>query len=145
MTLRLSTVVVSVLIAGLIGWIGCGSRGGPSRPRVMEDGYVYVRNDTSEILGVRYFNDEMRETVEVEVPARAEQMNVSQVKLEGASKVTFSISRPIIHEDTGEQVSQRFEVEVEIDGNQTIWIKEISGGTRGATLFDCEIITTQET
>ena len=139
MTLRLSTLVVSVLIAGLVGWIGCGSSGGPSRPRVMEDGYVYVRNETSETLDVQYLNDGTGETVEVEVPAHAQQTNVSQIKLEGGSKMVFLIFTGVAG------VTSRFDVEVEIDGNQTIWIKEISGGTRGGTLFDYEIITTPET
>jgi len=43
----------------------------------MEEGWVYVRNATGIIIEVSYFNEKMRETVETEVPAHAQQENVS--------------------------------------------------------------------
>jgi len=135
MTLRIG-VLGTVLIAVAM-FVGCGSDGGPSRPRVMEDGYVYMRNDTSETFAVEYSNDETRETVETEVPAFAQQENVSQVKLEGGSTVEFVIAWA---------GGGRYHVEVEIDGNRTIWIKEFSTqGSRGAVVFDYDVIATPET
>ena len=134
MTLR--TGMFGTVLVALAAFVGCGSDGGPSRPRMMESGYVYIRNDSSETLEVEYLNDETRETVGTEVPAFAQQTNVSQVKLEGGSEVTFLITRV----DGG-----RYEVEVEIDGNRTVWIKEISTqGSRGGSVFDYVIIATPE-
>jgi len=53
--------------------------------------------------------------------------------------VEFLIS--ISLQDAGRGVLQTFGVEVRIDGDQTIWIKEISTqGARGAGFFEYEII-----
>jgi len=113
--------ILIVLLIVLFLFIGCGGDDGPmkSNTGTKKDGRVYVRNDTNRIIGVRYYNEELGQTFETEVPAYAKQEDVSQAVIEGGTKVKFHIEPRV-------SGSQEFEVEITIDDSRTIWIQKIS-------------------
>ena len=110
-----STLIVLFLV------LGCGGDDGPTKSgnSAEKDGRVYLRNDTSRVINVDYFNEELGETIETVVPAYVVKEDVSQAVIKGGTKVKFHLEPRV-------SGSQEFEVEITIDDSRTIWIQKIS-------------------
>ena len=110
-----STLIVLFLV------LGCGGDDGPTKSgnSAEKDGRVYLRNDTSRVINVDYFNEELGETIETVVPAYVVKEDVSQAVIKGGTKVTFHLEPEV-------SGSQEFEVEITIDDSRTIWIQKIA-------------------
>ena len=117
---RDSGVLGLVLIIFLL-LSGCGGDDGPTKSGngMKKDGRVYLRNDTSRIIDVEYFNEELGETFETVVPANVVKEDISQAVIKGGTKVKFHLEPRV-------SGSQEFEVEITIDDSRTIWIQKIS-------------------
>lgn len=120
-------VLGAVLLMMLVMFIGCGGDDGPTKTSGGDkDGRVYMRNDTDRTIEVSYLNED-GQVITTEVPPNAVNADVSQTVLDGGSNVKFTVAPVTTGEDSGGRGgSQEFDVEVEIDGSRTIWVKKIS-------------------
>jgi len=103
-----------VLAFGMSLMMGCG---GGSTKYTPADGRIYLWNDTSSPLQVKYLNSELGE-IETEVdPGQTE--DVSQALLEGGTKVILEVTSSAYIM----QILKR--IEVSIDGNVTVRITKV--------------------
>jgi len=120
-------VLGAILLMMLVVFVGCGGDDGPTKVSGgNKDGRVYLRNDTDRTIKVSYLNKD-GQLITTEVAGNVVQADVSKVVLEGGSTVEFTVDPVTTGEDSGGRgASQKFEVDVKIDGNRTIWIQKIS-------------------
>ena len=117
---KLSGFVVSALVVGLVGWVGCGEDAPTAKKTASyEDGRIFLSNRTDIDLEVTYTHEDLGR---IKTPVGAQETKeVSQAILEGGSSVTLEvlIFNPV------ENVNKTERVDVEVDGNITVVIRTI--------------------
>jgi len=127
---------------GIFGWMllcNCGGGGTSTKSQQAEDGRVFLQNDTSALLHIKCYSDEIGE-VNVDVPV-GEKLDVSQTVLTAGSKVTLKIESegsPEAHYEGGLHHRSYQTVELTVDGNMTV---RMHGPLGGSNWIDYEVLS----
>ena len=127
---------------GIFGWMllcNCGGGGTSTKSEQAKDGRVFLQNDTSALLHVKCYSDEISE-LNVDVPV-GEKLDVFQAVLTAGSKVTLNIESegsPEAHYEGGKAHRSYQTVELTVDGNMTV---RMYGLLIGSNRIDYEILS----
>lgn len=130
------------ILLGIFGWMllwNCGGGSTSTTSEEAKDGRVLLQNDTSALLRVECYSDEIG-MVKTDVPVK-EKLDVSQKVLSAGSKVTLKIESegsPEAHYDGGTRHSSFQTVELTVDGNTVV---RMYGQLVGSNRIDYEILS----